>query len=60
MWKRKANYAEKLRGMCISRDGLVVWRFWTGYKTFSAAPVASQTVVVGIREFGFEKVTKRD
>ncbi len=60
VWKRKVDYAEKLRGMCRSRDGLVVWRFWTGYKTFSATPVASQTVAVGIREFGFEEVTERD
>jgi len=60
VWKRKADYAKKLRGMCRSRDGLVVWRFWTGYRTFSVAPVASQTVVVGIGEFGFEKVTERD
>jgi len=60
VWKRKADYAEKLRGMCRSRDGLVVWRFWIGYRTFFAAPVASQTVAVGIREFGFEEVTERD
>jgi hypothetical protein len=60
VWKRKADYAEKLRGMCRSKDGLVVWRFWTGYRTFSAAPVASQTIVVSIREFGFEEVTERE
>ncbi len=60
VWKRKADYAEKLRGMCRSRDGLVFWRFWTSYRTFFAAPVASQIVVVGIREFGFEEVTERD
>jgi len=60
VWKRKADYAEKLRGMCRSRDGLIVWRFWTGYRTFSVAPVASQTVAVGIREFGFEEVTERN
>ncbi len=60
MWKRKADYAEKIKGICRSRDGLVVWRFWTGYRTFSAAPVASQTVAVDIREFGLEEITEQD
>jgi len=33
---------------------------WLGYRTFSVAPIASQTVAVSIREFGFEEVTERN